>query len=1169
MKITRTFGETGSVSEETTWTADGEVIPGTDNQPSIDTVALGLSDVDVRALVTLIDVNGKRRRKGSNTITLGATATPNIVITGAVSISYSTSTGLVTITAATYDAADGVTYAEEYEAFVNGVSMGVVTSPFAPSSLPSTVYVVHTISADGYNSATSTSEEVACAVQTSAPTFVSLPVVTGGPQLGSTLSVTFEGQGTPNPTSSIVWKRNGSTIGGQTASTLATGSYSDDDTIVAEVTLTNTGGSLMQASNTVTLQASTGYIGATTVDGSRLILDLPAGFSSANSTTVDASKITVTQTVPSVSLAGSVTTAGVTRQALYKGAVENSKLVLDMCEPISRYATAISITATVGAFVNGATTAPLISGNVEPLCVIEDAAITARLHGVVKDRTTCFMPLDVVSGTVYAEATAFHESGLGCVKVVVSDGSTSQTYYCSAYTPSRYQDTAGISDAQWNKNVAASGNSALGGLGVLSFGPIDMSAFAEGSVTFTLTAYAKAGGENVQVSEAWTLFNDKGSYVNRIRYVDSVAGLDTNDGLTPSTALKTLPPAYIAAGGSGAPAKCKPIIYLIGSGDPANPREYVNVAGTANAQATDTYVTMMPAPGYEGTVRFKAASGQTHRVRRLKLKNLIISLKNGTNTMPLMNNYVQTYTSANPATVMFEGCDVQHPDFDTGGNPSHSYTAWLNASGYNEANDSRLIILDCLANRMMAPLFTAGCKAVVRNLEGYNCNSDLIKNPNGSFFAIYHSVSSVPRDLLTWAKNTGGSPVVTGTIQVGENCYGVLSASSGTVDRIPDKFSIYLTNRVGNFKADDGKDHNALTVADASGFIVGENINGGRTILRKDGNVLRIADTSWAPTAGTTITGATSAASSSLVSRKNTGNIIFETSGAVAKLALQHPDGVQVQKALSSQMIIAPRSGSAAWQVGDKIRVTVDGKVKTYQTVTAVGTSPDGRPMLSVSATVNMIPYAFADVNNRKMVGSISGAEADFVAYWRMSSNNMNLVMANTMLDQIEGAMIFVENGWNGATIANWLGTKVKISNDSQVERASGINFLHVQNHQIAHLDRHNADANLRMRNRHLGCLWSNFTKQTAGLNLQYGHSADPNASTTNFISAGDPLFANGYDYNEVWDEAATDLTPQSGSPLRRLPAMAFGQWYPYDIWGNPRPTDGTAAIGAMEAAAV
>lgn len=1163
MKIQVGYTETNSASEQIEWTADGAPIPAADNFTTIDTTALGLEGKEVRAVVTLNgNVTGKKRRKGSNTISVPSTGPGGIVVTSQVAISYSATTGLVTITPANYDAADGVTYTVTYEAFVDSISMGDVTSPFAPSVLPSTVYVVQTIEADGYVTATSTSDELAASVMTSAPTFTASPVITGGPQVGATLSLSFTGQGNPNPTSAIVWKRNGTTISGQTGTTLATGSYTNGDTITAEVTLTNASGSLMQASNMITLVASTGFVGVTSIDGSKLILDLPAGFSDANSTTVDLSKITITQTTPSVSAAGVVNTASVVRLPISKAAVVSSKLELELCEYVSRYTTGITFVATAGAFVNGATSSLLISGNVEPRCIIDDAPITARLHGIVAGRSTCYMPLDIVSGTVYAEATAFHDSGIGCIKVVVSDGSTSQTHYATAYTPSRYQDTAGVSDAQWTKNVTASGNSALGGLGVISFGPIDMAAFAEGAVTFTLTAYAKAGGESNQVSEAWTLYNDKGGYVDRIRYVDSASGSDSADGLTPGTAFQTLPKAYVSAGGSGAPARCRPIIYLIGSGDVNSPREYVNVAGTANAQATDTYVTLMPAPGSAGSVRIKAASGQTHRVRRLKLKDLIVSLKNGTNTMPLMNNYVQTYTSANPATVMFQGCDVQHPDFDIGGNPSHSYTAWLNASGYNEANDSRLIILDCYANRMMAPLFTAGCKAIVRNLQGYQCNSDLIKNPNGSFFAIYHSVSSVPRDLLTWAiKKSDKKPDIVGTPIIGEVVDGLYSGATAIVERIPDSGSVFVNSRVGSFKPDDQKSHLAVTVADGSGYQVGENIGGTRTILRKDGNILRVADTNWSPTIGGNVVGSVTGTTSAVVSAVVRGTIIFGTSGAVAKYGPQHPDGVQVQKALSSQMVLSSVTGT--FQVGDKLRQTVNGTTKTYQTVTAVGTAPDGRVLLALSSSVTMVPYAN---ENKNTTGSVSGAVGRFDSYWRMSTNNMNLVMANVMLDQIEGAMIFIENGWNGATIANWLGTKTSISNDSQVERASGINLLHVQNHQIAHLDRHNTDANLRMRNRQLGCMWSKFTKQTAGLNIQHGHNADPDAPTTPFISSGDPLFVDGYAFNQVYDEEAFDLTPQPGSPLRTLTEKAFGQWYPFDIWGNPRPTNGTAAIGAMEA---
>jgi hypothetical protein len=77
-----------------------------------------------------------------------------------------------------------------------------------------------------------------------APANTVLPVISGTAQVASTLTTT-DGNwtGTPAPTYSYQWKRNGTNIGGATASSYLIVIADITTTITVTVTATNTGGS--------------------------------------------------------------------------------------------------------------------------------------------------------------------------------------------------------------------------------------------------------------------------------------------------------------------------------------------------------------------------------------------------------------------------------------------------------------------------------------------------------------------------------------------------------------------------------------------------------------------------------------------------------------------------------------------------------------------------------------------------------------------------------------------------------------------------------------------------------------------------------------------------------------------------------------------------------------
>jgi hypothetical protein len=1082
-------------------------------------------------------------------------------ITALPSLSYNAATGLVTITPAQIQGIGGVTVTSTFEGFEDGQSMGAVTLSFGLNNPPSIVKVSQTVSAPGFEPITVESAEIFASIMTSGPAFSRSSFLSGGTALGSQFTLDFEASGNPAPSVQIEYLIGSTPIPGQQAMVLppsATSGASVGNQLKARVTLDNgIGDPVVVESNVITLTAPSAVIGQTTLDGSFIDIPLPSGFQGTNPTSVDPSKVTVTQTVPSKSTLGVDNSITMTRAVGTVAEIPSgsSTLRVWMNEPVSRFATALTIAAEAGAFVNGAASSGAIAGNLQPLCIIDDMNVKGRIVGVVKGRADIRMPFELVDGTIYIEAMSMQEGGLACVRFDVSDGTTTQTHYASAFTASRYQDTALVSDAQWAANGVASGNAALGGLGVISSPGIAMSAFVEGAITITMTSYARAGGELNKVVDSWTVFNNKGGYTNRVRYVDIAAGSDTTgDGLTAGTAFATFARALSEAGAAskGAAAKDIPFVYCVGSGDDENPAIYTIPDGTTSTAATDTWLTVMPAPGHDSAdTRIRAASGKFPRVRRMRLEGIDISLQSGNTTMPLMSNH-SSFDANNPAAVMLKKCRVWHPTFMVGGNTVQGSTTTLLASTYSSSNKSLLVLLDNEIREMARSFLSSNCPCVVRNARGSDCTNDLIKGPGGAYFGIDFQHSDPPKNVLPFPN------VLTGTPIVGETVTGLLSGATGIVGSIPAPTTIYLSSRTGNFKADDNKNHRAILVADGSAFQVGENIGGSRKILRKDGNTLRVADTNWSPAAGATITGSASGATSTVVSVTTEANIFFETSGARGRLQMLHADVLQVQAFFGSVAIVEDVVGT--FQVGDNLKRGSE----TRQQVVGIDTAPDGRTLLLLNSTGTNGQLTASDYD-KPVVGSTSGARATFVGYWRMHSSNLNLVLANSRWIEVEGQMLFIENGANGALIVNWHGTKISEGYDMQMTRVTNYMLAHVSVHQMQFLMRDNKETSLRSRNQILGLLCEGLVKNLPGLNIADCHNADPSITSGGNITSGDPLFVNSFSFNEVHDPARPNQELQAGSPARRLKARAFGAWYPYDIYGNPRPTNGTAAIGAVE----
>ena len=88
------------------------------------------------------------------------------------------------------------------------------------------------------------------------------PVISGGPAVGATLTASAgTWTGTPTPTVSRQWRRNGADIPGATGSTLSTTGYSAGDVITLIETATNAVGTGSAGSNAIGLTAAASTAG--------------------------------------------------------------------------------------------------------------------------------------------------------------------------------------------------------------------------------------------------------------------------------------------------------------------------------------------------------------------------------------------------------------------------------------------------------------------------------------------------------------------------------------------------------------------------------------------------------------------------------------------------------------------------------------------------------------------------------------------------------------------------------------------------------------------------------------------------------------------------------------------------------------------------------------------
>ncbi len=994
-------------------------------------------------------------------------------------------------------------------------------------------------------------------------------------------------------------------IGGTRPVTLTVGSGSlpsglsiSGETITGTLTTAQTGSFVIHVTNgtspdldlnlvNFTVAAAGSYVGAASFDGDYVTVPLPSGITTGTAV-VDPSKFGLTQTVPTLAADG---TEGTTTRAVlvgYDALVASGVLRVYLREPVSQYATALAVSASAGAITQGATSSSSFSGAIQPSATpYADSSVKARLIRLVNDESTMLVAHDVVDAPFFVEASCYHQSGVR-VKFTVSDGTTTQTQWTGGQTRSRYRDYfpmgglindweatpvptyaewVALTDAQWTANLTDSGNAEQGGLGVFShptaFDPAD---FLDGALTITMTAYAIVGGSFTPVSESWTVYNnDGGTYTLREVWCDTVDGSDSNSGLTALLPMLTLSKAVEKAGSTtgGATSTSVPVVYVVGSGDADNPRSVTysdSTASTANARAgvTDTWVTVQPASGIKDVsinCHGTGSNGATHRVRRLKFKNLLWDVSRGTTGADVYDgigalkgstNYFPNAT--NPQSVCWDDVAFYHPQ-GTFGQTNGSSSLRL---GTSWGSSSLVFLTNSIVRDMyMYPWSTTVPDRIV-NSAFVRCTGDLVKGIESSIFGLYANNNQIDRlkigalSSLSGTAPTGGE-TISGTLSDG---VGIISSMSGNV--------AVLSSITGSLKLDDNKSHLAVTVSGISGtFQIDELVNGQR-LYRKDGNILRFKDDVSFPN-GTTLTGATSGATATVSSSTvSTRNIFIEPGGVGTGITASyhlayaiHPDGLQIQGFKDMRYYYTVVSGTPA--VGNT--VSVNGQTDT---VTALETSPTGAALISLSGNGAVLE------NNLNINFTLSGgAVIQFTGVYDTMPGQtaLNGIVCNFVQEDVTGQSLFGENGSKGWAIIN----VVVLNGDAatyqtQFGRVGDFDVVNLFNPQRNVRNGNGDDYQPRSRTNFRNILSQSVSgmgrsgDNVSGINAYEGTSSDD-------ILCGDWGLNNTIELDAPY-VALTDYAPGPSSIARRVdrdPCILF------DPFGNAIPATGAAA-GGVEA---
>jgi hypothetical protein len=897
---------------------------------------------------------------------------------------------------------------------------------------------------------------------------------------------------------------------------------------------------------------------------------------------VDPSLIALTMDVVSITDAGAATTRSFQRRAGYRAEYVGGVLSIWLREVVPSGATNVAIIMATGAVTGPSVTGGSWTGAVSNAS--NERAVdppVGRLGGIVMGRHDLRYGHDLVDGPFYIEAMGAHPDGV-VVKLEATVGATTVTHWVTTQTRSRYQDTVFISDSQWTVNAAGG---AQGGIACYSSPQIDNTLFPEGAGTITATFYSRNGGLSNPRVHQWPFYNNLGGYTERVRYVDTVAGSDTNDGLTPATAYATTGKAAYHAGAASAGATAKSIarVYLIG-GTVEEPRRiaaplFQGSGTTFYVQATDTWVTLEPAPGYAKETVVLTTGGQS-RIRRLRFRNMLHDCANGadasaTGAAVLTANNNSVYpTATNPAAVAMDNVTTYHHLGRAG--QLTTVTSSVLLTSYN----------GCMQFWSNWEHTDASQRGFVSNGIDWmrNCYIHEIASDGGiepeCCIAVKWEDNKVPTYGL------GGLNTVFGTLASGTTVTGLLSGVTASVVALVGGGASVSLDPAGPvayaFKADDNMTHQEVVVSGVTGtFSVGETVRNATStqtgIVRAiSGTTLRVSMSTGTSFSGT-LTGLTSTATATVSSSTTRGNLLF-SNGAIAKLNLPHPDGIQFstfwpQRVTLTNVVGTFQQGEffdfagVAWDPNSG-----DPKVDTIESPTSFVCN-SGNEIMSYSA-----------YRGKTVTGRTSNATATLVRV-DVISNDVNSLFWNCAWVDIDGQIFFAENGAKNILIANCLGTRPDASSPS-ISKATtcyAVQFLH---NTFANQPWGRQDTNpigfdpfgsvfrfSIVPVFHTSYVPTGASSSDRAGSPGYDHYGNHALLTGVFggtylgLSTGQVSYVNGVNGNVDHDAAKVDYRPAAADSVCGL-IPAGEVIIAFDHLGVARPNDGTATVGAFQRAA-
>jgi hypothetical protein len=1022
-----------------------------------------------------------------------------------------------------------------------------------------------------------------------APEVVTAPsIVSDDPgvyQVGRTLTVVagdYNGD-TAGPT--YQWRRNGVAISGATNTTYLLVTADADDNITVTETVSNAYGSTSSTSAAVgpVLAAADppgdndSRLSNARIDetGTYLVFDVSSG-TWTGLLQVNPDLIAITMTTASVTSTGSATTQIHTRRAGYRAEYAAGVLKIWLRQGISSNATGVSVTMDAGAVSGPSATTGVWTGSVSQASNARTFdAPKGRLIGLVQGRTDLRYAHDVLDSTFYIEAWGAHSDGIAAVKFEATVGATTVTHWVTEQTRSRYQDTRVIDNTQWTANA---GGGSQGGIGVYSSPAIAPSELPEGTGTITVTFYSKNGGLSNSRAHSWPFCNSLGGYTQRIRYVDTVSGSDSNDGLTPGTAYLTPGKGvyHVGAASGGASAKSIGIVYLIG-GTAETPRRiaaptYIASGSTYYSQATDTWVTLEPAPGYDKETVVIIAGGQS-RCRRLRFRNMLHDCANGsdssaTGASVLTSNNDSVYpTASNPAALALDNVTTYHHlgrqdqlTSTTSSVLTGSYTGclqfWMNWEHTDTVNRG----------------FVSNGIDTLRNCYIHAITSDGAVEPECSVACIWED-NKVPTYGL------GGLSLINGTLTAGTTVTGLLSTGvSATVASIKSNGAILETGGTVAyaFKRDDNGTHQEVVVSGVTGtFTVGEtlrNSNSSQTgVIRAiSGTTLRVSMVNGSSFSGTVI-GVTSAATATVSSSTTRGNIFF-SNGVTAKLNLPHPDGVQLQRFYPQQITVENVVGTF---VANE-QFTISG-VTWSGTVPRLTTLDDATHFTCNSG--NQILW-YSAYRGRTLTGVTSGATATIVRVDHVS-NDANLIFHNCAFRDIDGQIFFGENGAKGVLVTNCYGIRPDATSPS-LSKATSVYAINVWHSTLANQPWGRLDTNPIANDTYGDDFVFNIVSTLQTSYVPSGAASDDRGGSPGYdhygnhqlqagiygaayggSTTGQVAWVNGVSATQDYDATKTDYRPASDDTVCGL-IPAGEVRVKYDFYGVERANDGTETVGAF-----